>query len=110
MSDQQQDEEQQELQLSAELVRDIQQRIRDHDSRAQDSGVCAQYLAAVTGFMLGQLNVESAKKKQFLHQLQEFAAGVVDEVEAQQELQGAQPAGGGGDDEPASGIWTPDKG
>lgn len=103
----------QELQLSVELVRDIQQRIQQDDSRASDSGVCAQYLAAVTGFMLGQLNAETDKKKEFLQQLQEFAAGVVDDVEAQQEMQSAQPGGGGqgqGGGERGSGIWTPDQG
>lgn len=105
-------ENEQELQLSVDLVRDIQERIQKDDPRASDSGVCAQYLAAVTGFMLGQLNAESSKKKEFLQQLQEFAAGVVDDVEAQQELQGAQPGGGesaGGDEQPTSGIWTPDQ-
>ncbi len=104
----------QELQLSVELVRDIQQRIQQDDSRASDSGVCAQYLAAVTGFMLGQLNAETEKKKEFLGQLQEFAAGVVDDVEAQQQMQSAQPGGGdpsqGGGQERGSGIWTPDQG
>jgi hypothetical protein len=104
--------EQQELQLSVDMVRDIQQRITQDDERASDSGVCAQYLAAVTGFMLGQLNADNAKKKEFLSQLQEFAAGVVDDVESQQEMSSAQPGGGqqpAAEEQQTSGIWTPDQ-
>lgn len=100
----------QELQLSVDMVRDIQERLKQDDERAADSGVAAQYLAAVTGFLLGQLNAETDKKKEFLQQLQEFAAGVVDDVEAQEELQRAQPGGGQEGGQAAgstSGIWTP---
>lgn len=106
-------ESEQELQLSVEMVRDIQQRVQQDDPRASDSGVCAQYLAAVTGFMLGQLNADTDKKKEFLQQLQEFAAGVVDDVESQQEMEAAQPGSGGGQpagEQRSSGIWTPDQG
>jgi hypothetical protein len=101
----------QELQLSVELVRDIQERLKQDDSRAADSGVAAQYLAAVMGFMLGQINADTEKKKEFLGQLADFAAGVVDDVEAQQQMQQAQPGSGGGaaaeGSEETSGIWTP---
>lgn len=105
----------QELQLSVDMVRDIQERLKQDDERAADSGVAAQYLAAVIGFMLGQINAETDKKKEFLAQLQEFAAGVVDDVESQQEMQQAQPGGGAGAQSGAqagggteeSGIWKP---
>jgi len=104
-------DEQQELQLSVELVRDLQERLKQDDARAADAGVAAQYLAAVMGFLLGQINAETDKKKDFLRQLHEFAAGVVDDVEAQQELQSAQPGSGGGQSvagpEETSGIWMP---
>jgi len=103
-------DEQQELQLSIDMVRDLQARLQENDQRASDPGVAAQYFAAVIGFLLGQINAETDQKKEFLRQLQEFAAGVIDDVEAQQELQQAQPGGGtaGAGDQPASGIWTPD--
>ncbi|MDZ7748770.1 MAG: hypothetical protein U5K43_07900 [Halofilum sp. (in: g-proteobacteria)] len=42
------EEQEQELQLSVEMVRDIQERLKRDDERAADSGVAAQYLAAVT--------------------------------------------------------------
>ncbi|MFW5969808.1 MAG: hypothetical protein ACOCP9_04150, partial [Halofilum sp. (in: g-proteobacteria)] len=62
----------------------------------------------------GQLNADTDKKKEFLQQLQEFAAGVVDDVESQQEMQAAQPGGAGGGqpagEERTSGNWTPDQG
>lgn len=107
------EEQEQELQLSVEMVRDIQERLKRDDERAADSGVAAQYLAAVMGFLLGQINAETDKKKEFLRQLQEFAAGVVDDVEAQQQMQSAQPGGGapaqGGGDQ-VSGVWQPGDG
>ena len=107
------EEQEQELQLSVELVRDLQERIKQDDQRAADSGVAAQYLAAVTGFLLGQINAETDKKKEFLRQLQEFAAGVVDDVEAQQQMQAAQPGGGSAassGSEQVSGVWQPGDG
>ncbi len=111
MSEEQEQEQEQELQLSVDMVRDIQERLKQDDERAADSGVAAQYLAAVMGFMLGQINAETDKKKEFLRQLQEFAAGVVDDVEAQQQMQSAQPGGGGGGaaagGQETSGIWQP---
>lgn len=113
MSDEQQ---QQDLQLSVHLVRDLQERLKQDDERASDPGVASQYLAAVIGFLIGQISADTEKKKDFLRQLQEFAAGVVDDVEAQQELQGAQPGAGagggqGGDgSEQVSGVWHPGDG
>ncbi len=105
------EEQERELQLSVDLVRDIQERVKQDDDRAADSGVAAQYLAAVIGFMLGQINAETDKKKEFLRQLQEFAAGVVDDVEAQQQMQSAQPsAAAGGGEQQTSGIWQPGDG
>lgn len=111
-------DEQQDLQLSVEMVRDLQARLQENDARAADPGVASQYLAAVIGFLLGQINAATEQKKEFLSQLEEFAAGVIDDVEAQQELQAAQPGGGQpGDGQPGggqpateqakSGIWTP---
>lgn len=104
--------EDQELQLSIDMVRDIQSRLKENDERAADSGVAAQYLAAVIGFLLGQIKADTDDKKEFLRQLTDFAAGVIDDVEAQQEMQSAQPgagtAGGSTSDEPVSGVWTPD--
>ena len=111
MSDEQ--EQEQELQLSVEMVRDIQERLKRDDERAADSGVAAQYLAAVIGFLLGQINAETDKKKELLRQLQEFSAGVVDDVEAQQQMQAAQPASSqpaSGETGPVSGVWTPGDG
>lgn len=106
--------EEQELQLSIDMVRDIQARLKENDERAADPGVSAQYLAAVIGFLLGQIKADTDDKKEFLRQLTDFSAGVIDDVEAQQEMQSAQPGSGtadaGADEEqPASGIWTPDQ-
>lgn len=106
-------DEQQELQLSIDMVRDLQERLKENDERCADPGVASQYLAAVIGFLLGQISAETDQKKEFLRQLQEFAAGVIDDVEAQQEMQSAQPGSGvgaaeGPQEQQKSGIWTPD--
>lgn len=105
--------EEQELQLSIDMVRDIQARLKENDERAADPGVSAQYLAAVIGFLLGQVKAETGDKKEFLRQLTDFAAGVIDDVEAQEEMKGAQPGGGTPiqveEEQPVSGVWTPDQ-
>lgn len=104
--------EEQELQLSIDMVRDIQSRLKENDERAADPGVSAQYLAAVIGYLLGQIKADTDDKKEFLRQLTDFSAGVIDDVEAQQEMQSAQPGGGATGEatteQPASGVWTPD--
>lgn len=107
MSDEEQEE--QELQLSVEMVRDIQERLKQADERAADPGVAAQYLAAVSGFLLGNISADTDKKKEFLRQLQDFAASVVDDVEAQNQMQQAQPAATAADagTTEKSGIWKP---
>lgn len=102
-------DDQQELQLSVEMVRDIQERLKQSDERCADPGVAAQYMAAISGFLLGNINAETDKKKEFLRQLQEFAASVVDDVEAQNQMQQAQPAATATDAGTGekSGIWQP---
>jgi len=106
------EEEQQELQLSVQMVEEIQSRLKQADERASDPGVAAQYLAAICGYLLGNINADTDKKKEFLRQLQEFAASVVDDVEAQKQMQQAQPQAGAAADADAgtnekSGIWQP---
>jgi hypothetical protein len=100
----------QELQLSVDMVRDIQERLKQADERAADPGVAAQYLAAISGFLLGNIDADTDRKKDFLRQLQEFAASVIDDVEARNEMQRAQPGSGtgaAGTTDEVSGIWKP---
>ena len=52
-----------ELQLSAKLVGDIQDLLREHDSASEDPGVTSQYLCAVVGFLLGQQDMPAGTER-----------------------------------------------
>ncbi|MEJ2643613.1 MAG: hypothetical protein P8180_01560 [Gammaproteobacteria bacterium] len=69
-----------ELQLSNELVRSVQTVLEAHDERARDPGIMVQYLAALTGFVLGQQNMDTASKHGLLGQLSAFSKSVLDDV------------------------------
>lgn len=69
-----------ELQLSNELVRSVQTALEAHDERARDPGIMVQYLAALTGFVLGQQNMDTASKHGLLGQLSAFSKNVLDDV------------------------------
>ena len=85
------------LQLNDDLVNDLQDLLIKHDERAEDNGVCMQYLAAVMAFMLGHQQINANDKREFLQQLFGFADHVMDDVIRKTQA----PA----DD--AFGIWKP---
>jgi len=68
------------LKLSQQLIDNIQKVIVDADTEAQDAAVSLQYLAAVTGFILGSQNMQKNEKDEFLDQLYAFSKHVLDDV------------------------------
>jgi hypothetical protein len=87
------------LQLTGKLIEDIQNVLISHDQKAQDQGVTLQYLAAVSGLILGNLNMPSAQKQDFLEQLHAFSKHVLDDLDQQKQ---SQPP-----TQEAFGIWRP---
>jgi hypothetical protein len=88
------------IQLSDELISEIQQVLVKNDPACQDAGIGIQYIAAITGFMLSQFPGEEQQKKEILNQLFGFANHVLTENAPKKE-----PANQGGD---AFGIWKPE--
>ena len=89
------------IQLSEELLIDIQKTLVTHDPRAQDLGVAVQYLSALTGLLLANFkNYNKEQKKELLQQLFSFTENVMldNDPESQQEQ-------GTGE---AFGIWKPE--
>lgn len=94
------------IQLSPQLFEDIQKAIGRQEPDA-DQGVAMQYLAAVTGYMLGtQRSMDQAGKEAFLDELCTFARQVMNDVSAQQEQQLAQQQAAQAS---AFGYWQPPK-
>jgi len=83
------------LQLSEELIKDVSEALAKHDSRAEDPGIAVQYLAAITGFLVGHLDFPHPQKSEFLEQLAQFSQHVFDDV-------CPAPAA-----ESAFGVWKP---
>jgi len=93
-----------ELQLSAKLVRELQDVITKHDENASDPGVISQYLAAVIGFLLGQQEIPAQQKTEIIDNLGAFIKHVADDVAKQSESKQAPPPPPPQD---AFGIWKP---
>jgi hypothetical protein len=97
------------IQLSPELFSDIQQAVSKQHPDA-DNGVVLQYLAAVSGYLLGnEPNMQKEDKDRYLDDLFGFAGKVCSDVHGhvEQQAQAAQPAPPVGQ---AFGYWVPPKG
>ncbi|MCU7960065.1 MAG: hypothetical protein KZQ58_08720 [gamma proteobacterium symbiont of Bathyaustriella thionipta] len=92
-----------ELQLSPQLIQNIQQTIVEADQSASDPGVTLQYLAAVSGYMLGMQDMPDERKDDYMEQLCAFAKHVMDDV--RKPAAAAAPAA----KQQAFGYWEPSK-
>ena len=92
------------LNLSRELVQSLMRALQQHDERARDPGLAAQYLAAVTGLLVGNAPPPPAQKRELLDELAAFSRHVLEDVLARAEARPAPPAP---DPEKAFGIWKP---
>ncbi|EHQ51048.1 hypothetical protein ECTPHS_00065 [Ectothiorhodospira sp. PHS-1] len=92
------------LQLSGELVQQLQEVLATHDPRCGDPLVAVQYMAAVTGYLLACQHVPDDRRREFLEQLQAFMGSVFEDVVAQQRQVPPEPAHA---PQEAFGIWRP---
>lgn len=89
-----------EIQLSGQLLQDVQQVVLRHRPDA-DPGVVMQHLAAVVGYLLAQQRgLSEADKRGYLDELCAFARHVMDDAVERQLRQQAVKA---------FGYWTPPK-
>ncbi len=96
------------IQLSGELMHDVQDAVRKHAPDA-DMGEVMQYLAAVMGYMLGNHTSDLAVKSDYMEQLNGFARQVMEESHerVQQHQKAAAPRPASNDE--AFGYWTPSR-
>jgi hypothetical protein len=87
------------LELSDELIKELQNVVVKYDERASDMGIAVQYYAAVIGYVLGQQNFPVEEKKEFLNQLFGFSMHVLEDVVKPQQ---APPQS-----QEAFGVWKP---
>ncbi|MDH5326699.1 MAG: hypothetical protein OEZ68_10215 [Gammaproteobacteria bacterium] len=85
-----------ELQISDELIHDLQQALVKVDARANDPGFAVQYLAAVLGYVVGEQPGDYDEKSEYLNQLLGFAQHVFDDVAAPAAVE-----------DEAFGVWKP---
>ncbi len=88
-----------EFQLSDDLFQDLKAALIEHDSRASDDLLAAQYFAAMTGYIMAHQQMAPPKKRELLGQLNEFSGYVLDQVE--QQTMPPPPS------QDAFGIWRP---
>lgn len=75
--------EKQPMQISTELVNEVQAVIARHDPRAADPSVTMQYLAAILGIILGNRPATEEDKNEYLDQLSGFMRFVTEDVDKQ---------------------------
>ena len=75
--------EKQPMQISTELVNEVQAVIAKHDPRAADPSVTMQYLAAILGIILGNRPATEEDKNEYLDQLSGFMRFVTEDVDKQ---------------------------
>lgn len=90
------------IQLSDELLSNIQSVLEQNDPQAGDAGIAVQYLAALTGLLAAQFPGDTERKRQVLRQLLEFAGRVFeDSLEPDTSSDSDNPYG------PGFGVWRP---
>lgn len=92
------------IQLSDQLLSDIQAVLEKNDPQAGDAGIAVQYLAALTGILAAQFPGETERKRQVLGQLLEFTGRVFED-----QLDGDDQGGTESDSAygPGFGVWRP---
>ena len=91
-----------EFQLSEQLLMDVKEALQSHDSRTKDDMVAAQYLSALTGFILAHQQMAPPKKREILGDLNGFAEHVLNQVEQQ-----VMPPPPPPPTQEAFGVWKP---
>lgn len=90
------------IQLSPELIDSLRQAVsRQSPEAAEDDGVLMQYLAAVTGYLLGRQSIDNQQKRDFLDELVAFLRHVFEDTDSR--LQAQRQARSAD----AFGYWTP---
>lgn len=89
------------LNLSKQLVNDLQQFLIQHDENAQDPGVACHYMCAVVGIILGEQNMPAAQKEEILEQMFAFTKHVAEDIAEQMHAPPPQAE---------VGIWKPGMG
>ena len=57
------------LKLSSQLISQMHQLLIQHDENAEDPGVASQYMCAMVGCLLGELDKPAAQKEEILESL-----------------------------------------
>lgn len=88
------------IQLSEELLLDIQKTLVSHDPNAQEMGVAVQYLAAISGLLVANFKShDQDQKKHLLQQLYGFAEHVMTDNMEREKAAASH--------DEAFGIWKP---
>ncbi|MCY4420457.1 MAG: hypothetical protein OXC42_04300 [Gammaproteobacteria bacterium] len=88
------------LKLSRELIENIEKILIESDERAANPILAGQYLAAITGFIIGNQDMPTGEKNEVMNEIVGFAKYVYEDVTRQRQTS-MRPKG------EAFGVWKP---
>lgn len=88
------------LRLSDKLVNDLQAMLMAVDERAKDPFITVQYLAAITGYIVGKQDMPTAQKQEAQEELAAFTKHVMEDIDQTIQRRKQQST-------EAFGIWRP---
>ena len=89
------------LQLSGDLVQQLQDVLAQNDPRCRDPLVATQYMGAIMAYVLASQPISEDQKREYLDQLNGFVQHVFNDVVGQQQPPAAPPP------QETSGVWRP---
>ena len=92
------------INLNRDLVQALLHTLSEHDAQCRDTMISAQYLAAVIGLLVANVQRPLSEKEEMLKQINMFSEHVMSDVIKQEQQRPEPPAA---DPAKAFGIWKP---
>jgi len=94
------------IQVTDKLMSDIMDVIVNHDKEATDAGIGAQYMSALTGYLVARYPSSNIQKKEIMSHLAQFSEHVMlDNIAADEPT---DPASADPAQQEAFGVWKPE--
>ena len=88
----------QQIQISTDLINAVRDALTQHDAEAEHPLMYIQYLAALTGIAVADMDIPETEQKQLLTDIGKFSEHVLQQQSSERHAMAARDA---------YGVWTP---